>query len=643
MSSTATKEAFDYSSVPLSHTVDQIRLLRFSDLDRDFQAETCYLEVFALYDVPKYAALSYIWGSTDNPVPWTCNGDGTIGITHNLHTALSHITSERQSLFRRERYQYLWADAICINQGDLEERSAQVLIMRQIYERADHTLIWLGNEDLNAMAAFDFIIRLKDRREKYTAANETRLWAALSDQECHIYSVGPDDMDDLRKVNPFLSTGWFTRVWVVQELAASRLPTCLCGFQELMWKDFADVVSYLGGGGFPIGLLTGIAGIRAVARLNGIRARVAERNPTVLIDLLVATQGFDCTEIHDRIYALLGMAIDAGRSGLNILPDYSRDALTVFYELTASMLQKGGYLDVLNSKERSKRIKTVELPSWVSNWSTASNFAVYFLPNPVLAVDDQPFFSNYAAAPKVRSGEVTFVGSNLLQLCGYLFGTISVVGLVHDAVPVEDRTGCQYSEKDSEKAVLCQVLKSIRVARRFEHICNPRSAASYLPTDESMMDTYFQTLVAGQLRESFEDMKRGFELWYDKQKLFRFVPSSRQLNPLGIAILRRAMYQDIEEHYDAMSSFEFTMFSGTMSEVNNDRRLLRTKDGYIGLGPADATKGDAIFIIKGCRTPMVLRNIGRSGHWSLVGACYLHGCMNGEAYVEDRCHDIWIE
>ena len=39
-----------------------------------------------------------------------------------------------------------WVDAICINQDDLEERSAQVQIMPQIYSRASCVIVWLGDD-----------------------------------------------------------------------------------------------------------------------------------------------------------------------------------------------------------------------------------------------------------------------------------------------------------------------------------------------------------------------------------------------------------------------------------------------------------------------------------------------------------------
>lgn len=41
---------------------------------------------------------------------------------------------------------FFWVDAICINQDDLEERSAQVQIMPQIYSKASCVIVWLGDD-----------------------------------------------------------------------------------------------------------------------------------------------------------------------------------------------------------------------------------------------------------------------------------------------------------------------------------------------------------------------------------------------------------------------------------------------------------------------------------------------------------------
>lgn len=59
------------------------------------------------------------------------------------------------------------------------------------------------------------------------------------------------------------------------------------------------------------------------------------------------------------------------------------------------------------------------------------------------------------------------------------------------------------------------------------------------------------------------------------------------------------------------------------------RRLFETRKGFIGIGPADTTEDDVIFIIDGCQTPLILRT--SHPNWKLVGEAYINGVMDGEA------------
>lgn len=58
------------------------------------------------------------------------------------------------------------------------------------------------------------------------------------------------------------------------------------------------------------------------------------------------------------------------------------------------------------------------------------------------------------------------------------------------------------------------------------------------------------------------------------------------------------------------------------------RRLFITKKGYLGLGPRDAELGDSVFILLGCKVPVVLRNKGEQ--WDFVGEAFVTGIMDGE-------------
>lgn len=59
-----------------------------------------------------------------------------------------------------------------------------------------------------------------------------------------------------------------------------------------------------------------------------------------------------------------------------------------------------------------------------------------------------------------------------------------------------------------------------------------------------------------------------------------------------------------------------------------------TSNGYIGTGPLSTGAGDKVAILSGFAAPLILRAIGP--HRQVVGAAYIHGIMQGEAWPEDQ-------
>ena len=57
-----------------------------------------------------------------------------------------------------------------------------------------------------------------------------------------------------------------------------------------------------------------------------------------------------------------------------------------------------------------------------------------------------------------------------------------------------------------------------------------------------------------------------------------------------------------------------------------------TKRGYVGLLPRKARPGDHRDIFHGGAVPFLLRKSDQNGgYFRLLGECYLHGIMHGEA------------
>ena len=103
-----------------------------------------------------WEAISYVWGDPTNTVAISCN-DRSLNITVSLWKALGLLRYNSEP-------RVLWADAICINQKDLQEKSAQIPLMSGIYENASQVQACLG-EDLDGIATSAFFFHRRDSRQ----------------------------------------------------------------------------------------------------------------------------------------------------------------------------------------------------------------------------------------------------------------------------------------------------------------------------------------------------------------------------------------------------------------------------------------------------------------------------------------------
>ncbi|PVI01551.1 HET-domain-containing protein, partial [Periconia macrospinosa] len=84
----------------------------------------------------RYEALSYTWGNPEPSSMIQVNGV-PFWVSANLFEGLQELRELAED-------RILWIDAVCINQKDLSEKSAQVGLMFSIYLRAYRVVVWLG-------------------------------------------------------------------------------------------------------------------------------------------------------------------------------------------------------------------------------------------------------------------------------------------------------------------------------------------------------------------------------------------------------------------------------------------------------------------------------------------------------------------
>ncbi len=168
---------------------------------------------------PGYTALSYTWGDATERasvgVVDAYQDDGSprqaISVTANLDHALRRIR-------RRDSSLWMWIDAICINQGDLKERSKQAGRMREIYQKASEVYAWLGEADSNSQTSWKLI---RDIIKRDDLDSTLRI---IQD---------PSRAEHFRALHALFRRPYWTRIWVIQEVNSGGKAVCQCLLSQL--------------------------------------------------------------------------------------------------------------------------------------------------------------------------------------------------------------------------------------------------------------------------------------------------------------------------------------------------------------------------------------------------------------------------
>ncbi|KAK1843452.1 AAA family ATPase [Colletotrichum chrysophilum] len=234
-------------------------------------------------DMPDHFALSYTWGDprtiyTDkndifSAEAWAspafeidCDGHA-VSVATNLYTALLsirggfsggkfvEILGEDRFHSSDAEYSYVWIDALCINQDDLQEKSNQIPIMDRIYSQARATIMWLGGGELLVKQGLSKTVEklklvVSRLREIIGPGNEDLVidWCRVFDicdpKAFEDLGLEPVDLVDLVGWYLLFSRSWFKRAWIVQEWVLSPKCLFLCGTlmfsPETFSRNFMD-------------------------------------------------------------------------------------------------------------------------------------------------------------------------------------------------------------------------------------------------------------------------------------------------------------------------------------------------------------------------------------------------------------------
>ena len=206
------------------------------------QPLVCHMISVSLDQAPQFEALSYTWGQsferfTLYQEPKESNGLRTsksiLKITRGLYEALMQLRTPSGS-------RMLWVDAICIDQENWKERGEQVRIMRQIYTRAAHVLVWLGLEDEQTPAALQAVAKLKTHITSRGLSFATLKSMKDEDPYADMLGLSKDllDTESAASLRQLYRRPWFERMWIVQEVTAGASSSEVhIGPHAIPWDD----------------------------------------------------------------------------------------------------------------------------------------------------------------------------------------------------------------------------------------------------------------------------------------------------------------------------------------------------------------------------------------------------------------------
>jgi hypothetical protein len=496
--------------------------------------------------------------------------------------------------------------------------------MRDIYHGAEKVLIWLGEEKNDSDLAINFIRTVID--VLLTLPPGTLLTSInVTDYGLPPYDPYPDRR--WSALGNLLRRPWFQRVWVVQECVMAKDAVVLCGGRELQWSALEMLI--VGRSNWPYAThpvlhscvgqsnLMEPLGRTALKQVPAIvHAKIRLKGPTRRFDMAETIVGYkDClaTDHRDKLFAFLGY-VPVETATLYSPPDYGRSVEDVYTEIAFVSLSKFSNLKILSYAGRGQQHQQYDIPSWVPNPSDAARSitfrlkAAWSIQRQVSAKID-PVVPLYRASKDYSPNFKVDLENGTLTVSGKIFGKLAA-----------ERLGLEIGPAPSTPEHLEETNNRILAVRqtKMKHCLEMASQCDPYPSGGTYISACKQTLVAGATlfgeRMTAAEVEENFET-YDRV-VAHFLRTGPRLD-------------DQTEEQQRMLKAGATTISDAIGEASFGRAFAVTEEKYVGLVPVKAKAGDYVCIILGCDVPFIVRE--DDGKYVLVGECYIHGIMDGEA------------
>jgi hypothetical protein len=581
---------------PLSKGEIRVLNLHPGNLCSSIRCTISHISLFQEHDrgggiKKSYQALSYTWGRAKPTAAILCNGQ-ILEVTKNLYEALLYL--------RHRGVRTIWIDAICIDQGNLDERAEQVQLMKRIYDEATSLVVWLGAGTKATDEGFRFIDYINQQfTDPYgRSAFDIDLFSTCSDAS-------------FAALSHLISRPWFYRAWIIQEVVSGKHKAMVyCGKAGRRWSHLTNAIGSLAQKGLIGSIQEEDGPTKVVLRQLELFENV-ESQKMDLMPLATMARAAQATDPRDKIYALFNLAKDADglcvttkKRRIPFRVDYTQPVRDIYIAAAKAMIISSGLQGVL-SQIWSVRPSIYGLPSWVPDWSIPRKGSGIdweswrldterFEDRWTQSADSSEGHQQKYFNASQNYGDPVFDGDETPKAEGVRFDTLKSLSSIYPGSSGNGADVIRWLRGCDTMAGKC-----------FSDISTGRTE-----------DALWRTLIAdrandkqpapAELRQSFETCRRLVKLLScftgDEHAAEELVSLSKDAYPYMTEMGRRC----------------------------NSRRFATTHGGYMGLVPGTAVVNDVVAIIDGCRVPFILHARPR-GRFRLTGDCYVHGIMYGEA------------
>lgn len=599
----------------------QIRLLDLAPSSDPTSKIRCTLRHVYIDENPVYKAVSYVWGDPNETLPISVDGR-KYQVTINCHAVLQRLRLEKEPVC-------LWIDSICINQRDLGEKSFQIVLMRDIYSQAEEVFVWLGKpecwrepndeaEEVNAITLVKDLSRspeVFDNPEAFTKVategNAAARWKALAKTLQH---------------------PWFHRLWVHQEIVVAKrarvlgLSYCI-GWEFITvaalaieqhvkyWDPLAESVDNNEAWSSSLKTLISQAGHMNVLRrcwpqwfYDRDKKEIAKVS---LLQLLQNTRHYQCINPLDKCFAIFGLVSTTHLDSFMLHPDYGLRVTELYTYLAWFIIRGTGSLEILclAGLGNSNPAAEPKLPSWVVDWRedgikqpSRLDYSIY-----------DAGTCNYSPAVSFNVHELT------LKLSGQRIGTIKFI---------QKEDGGDFWRSSG----LSKWRELFPTRRDYPAACSPTEA-------------WIRTITCDIGYDDGQERRMSDGIVAQIQTLLN-------IDKLACEEIEKAFPKTDPEVDDADWQAAVMKvgadFVRIASRATSSRAFFISGQGYMGIGPLDARKGDKICLFPGCRVPLLVRSethvkieelddsnggvgidsIEESVKHFVVGECFVWGLMN---------------